>query len=367
MKADQIIKNAKIFTANPNTPQATALVVKDGRFVYVGNEAGLSVYEGKVTDLGGRFVMPGIIDSHVHVTMGAAFEYTDMGTPIQCADKVEALDYMADHIRSNPGLKCYRFVLERKFLKGADITREDLDAICPDSDLLIMEGEAHSVWVNSSFLARLGVTDDTPDPVPGLSYFVRKDGHVTGNIFETAEMRFLLDGAMELTDEQLDAALARWIDYSVKNGVIGVFDAGIPECNPLHERIYARLRDLDRQGKLPVYIDGCYVITAPKQVPEALEELKRFRREFDTEHLKVHTLKIFNDGTLKIETAALVTPYEDTLATGVAAFNKDQIAELLILSVTINIPSTLYNNGEAEKDSADSRISYMSLSLQLTL
>ena len=47
MKVDQIIKNAKIFTSDKNNPQATALVVKDGKFVYVGDEAGLSAYEGK--------------------------------------------------------------------------------------------------------------------------------------------------------------------------------------------------------------------------------------------------------------------------------------------------------------------------------
>ena len=58
MKADQIIKNAKIFTANKNNLQATALVVKDGKFIYVGDEAGLSAYEGEVTDLGGKFIMP---------------------------------------------------------------------------------------------------------------------------------------------------------------------------------------------------------------------------------------------------------------------------------------------------------------------
>ena len=54
MKADHIIKNAKIFTSDKKTPQATALVVKDGKFVYVGNEAGLSNFEGEVTDLGGK-------------------------------------------------------------------------------------------------------------------------------------------------------------------------------------------------------------------------------------------------------------------------------------------------------------------------
>ena len=157
---------------------------------------------------------------------------------------------MAEHIRNNPGLKCYRFVLERKFLKGEDIVKEDLDEICPDGDIVIMEGEAHSVWVNSSFLERLGITDHTLDPVPGLSYFVRENGHPTGNVFETAEMRFLLDGTMDLTDEQLDAALMRWINYCKEFGVGGVFDAGIPENNTLHKRIYARLRELDRQGKL---------------------------------------------------------------------------------------------------------------------
>ena len=68
MKADKIIKNAKIFTSDKAHPMATALVVKDGKFVYVGDEAGLSRYEGEVTDLGGKFIMPGIIDSHVHVT-----------------------------------------------------------------------------------------------------------------------------------------------------------------------------------------------------------------------------------------------------------------------------------------------------------
>ena len=75
MKADHIIKNAKIFTSDKDNPQATALVVKDGKFVYVGDEAGLAAYEGAVTDLGGKFVMPGIIDSHVHVTMPVGFEY----------------------------------------------------------------------------------------------------------------------------------------------------------------------------------------------------------------------------------------------------------------------------------------------------
>ncbi len=347
MKADKIIKNAKIFTSNKDMPQATSLVVKDGKFIYVGDEAGLSDYEGDVTDFNGKFIMPGIIDSHVHVTMPVGFEYKDMGEYIMCDGKKAVLDFIADYIKNNPGKTCYNFLLERVFLHGEEITKEDLDAISGDSEIMILEGEAHSIWANSKLLERHGITDDIIDPVPGLSYYVRKDGHVTGNIFEAAaETRFLIDGAEKLTDEQIDAALKRWIDFSENAGVVGVFDAGIPECNDFHERVYKRLKKMDEKGELPVYIDGCYVITQPRQVPEAIENLKRFKSEYNTKHLKVHTLKIFNDGTLKIETAALVTPYEDTGDKGTAAFNKDQIADLLMQLNEAGLDLHLHTVGE---------------------
>ena len=101
MKADRIIKNAKIYTSDKNNPMATALVVKDGKFVYVGNEAGLANYEGEVTDLGGKFIMPGLIDSHVHITTGVGFEYADLGVPVMCSTKKESLDFMADYIQKS--------------------------------------------------------------------------------------------------------------------------------------------------------------------------------------------------------------------------------------------------------------------------
>ena len=96
MKADRISRNAKIFTADKDPPLASALAVKDGRFVYVGDEFGLSEFEGDVTDLGGKFIMPGIIDSHVHVTFPIGFEYVEMGDAITCNGKQELMDIMKD-------------------------------------------------------------------------------------------------------------------------------------------------------------------------------------------------------------------------------------------------------------------------------
>lgn len=330
MKADQIIKNAKIFTANEDNLQASALAVKDGKFVYVGDEAGLSDFEGEVTDLGGKFIMPGIIDSHVHVTIGAAFEYTDVGEYVVCDSKQKAIEFMAEFIKNNPGRERYRFYLEKAFLNGEDIVKEDLDEICPDSELVILEGECHSAWVNSKVLDKHGIKDDTPDPAPGLSYYVRENGHVTGNAFEAAAWRFLFDHLKEnLTDEMIDAAITRWIQYCQQMGVSAVFDAGFPEHNWLQERFYAYMREMDQQGRLPVYVDGSYFLTNWNEVKAAIEETKRFHREFNTEHLKVHTLKLYMDGTMKIRTASMLTPYEGTDELGANTYSKEEIAEIV--------------------------------------
>ncbi len=347
MNADIIIRNAKIFTSDKDKPLATALVVKDGKFVYVGDEAGLAAYEGEVTDLGGRFIMPGIIDSHVHVTIGIGFEYTDLGVPVMCPTKKDCLNFMADYIKNNPGIKRYRFMMERSCLNGEELSKEDLDAICPDAEIMVLEEEVHSNWVNSKVLEAHGITDDTPDPVPELAYFVRKNGHVTGNSYETASWAILFDEINNLTDEQISAAIARWLDSSIKYGVSCVFDAGFPEQNGANERIYKYLQGLDKQGKLPVYVDGCYVLTQPRKMKEALEGVKRFRDEFNTEHMKVHTLKIFMDGTLRIETAAMVTPYVDTGALGASAFNAEQVAEILKVLNEEGLDLHVHTVGEA--------------------
>jgi len=347
MKADKIIRNAKIFTSDKANPQAAALVVKDGKFVYVGDEAGLSEYEGEVTDLGGKFIMPGIIDSHVHITIPVGFEYAEIDERLEPNGKQEALDLMARFIKEHPGQKRYRFFLEKKYLKGEDIVKEELDAICPDAELQIQEGEGHSIWVNSKILERHGITDDTPDPIPGLAFYVRKDGHVTGNMYEGAtEVPIILDSGMELSDEQVDAALKRWIDFSVEYGVSAVFDAGLPGDMKFHEKVYKRLCELDKQGKLPVYVDGCLVVNAEKDAEEGLEQLKRIQREYNTEHLKVHTMKIFMDGTQKIHTAAMVTPYVDIHTLGSTAFTAEGIAKLLKNLNEANLDLHLHTVGE---------------------
>ena len=89
--------------------------------------------------------MPGILDTHVHVTMPVGFEYADPGLRIECSGKQAVLSVIADYVKKNPGEKRYRFNMEQHILNGEDIVKEDLDAICPDTELMIQEAEGHSI------------------------------------------------------------------------------------------------------------------------------------------------------------------------------------------------------------------------------
>ena len=213
--ADQVVYG-NICTEDAKHPKAMATAIVDGRFAYVGSAEGVQDFIGKDTEVlhfEGKFIMPGIIDSHVHVTTGVGFEYADLGLRFECNGKQEALDFMEKYIKENPGQKRYRFYLERKYLNGEELNRDDLDAICPDAELVIVEGEVHSNWVNSKVLELRDITDETPDPVPRLAYYVHKDGRPIGNSFESASWPFIFDSLRDITDEQIDAAVTRWIEY----------------------------------------------------------------------------------------------------------------------------------------------------------
>ena len=76
MKVDKIIKNAKVFTSDLKNLNATAFAVKDGKFVYVGDDAGILEYEGIVEDMNGKFIMPAIMDSHVHIALPTGMTFS---------------------------------------------------------------------------------------------------------------------------------------------------------------------------------------------------------------------------------------------------------------------------------------------------
>ena len=330
MKVDKIVKNAKVFTSDVKNPNASAFAVKDGKFVYVGDEEGLKNCEGEVTDLGGRFVMPALMDSHVHIPLAIGMNYVVPAENVICSNKAECVKFIDRFVKENPELPDYSFALRLADLHGDQLVKEDLDAICPDKKIVIREEEFHSGWVNSKCLEELGVTDETPDISAGLSYYERdENGHITGHVFEMILIGILLSNSGSITDEQIRESIYPWIDFCKAYGISAVFEAGTPCAPKLHERVCDILKKMDEDGELPIIVDCCYSICTRDECDTVMDTLKRYREKYNTGHLRFNTLKIMLDGTLRIHTGSLLTPYPGTSDMGGVLFNKDELAGII--------------------------------------
>lgn len=312
MKVDKIIKNASVFTSAAKNFHATAFAVKDGKFVYVGDEDGLNDYEGETIDLGGKFVMPGIIDSHVHIAIDTAFEYTPEIVPIICDSKQECLDFVRNYIEENPGRPIYKFILGFFYLHGEKLTCWDLDQISTQTQIVIVEAVGHSGWVNSKVLNDFNLTDDVEDISPNLSRYDKdENGRLTGFSTEAAFQPFNMGHAKDITDEQLRAALQRFIDFCVKMGVTCVYEAGTPENVHHHDRVLKVLCEMDNEGKLPITVESSYMMMDPRQIENCVEVLKGMDEKYHTEHVRCRIMKIMMDGIESGRSAAVIDPYDD--------------------------------------------------------
>ena len=311
-EVDKIVTNARIYTSDSEHPYAEACAIKDGKFVYVGDKAGLDAYRGETADMGGKFIMPAILDGHVHVPFSVAFDYAPPVIWIEGDGKAECLAEIQRTIAENPGQEQYYFSLPYTALHGEKLTKWDLNPISGDAEVIILESEGHSVWANTKALLKHGVTDDTPDLVPGLSTYERdENGKTTGYMIEMTAASFIAGDTERITDEQIIASLNRFFDFCRQYGVSTVLDAGSPGADDFHERVYQILCDLDKEGKLPITFEGCYIAYSPEQLEHAMENLRRYREIYHTEHVRVNTLKVIADGTIGINTAALLEPYAD--------------------------------------------------------
>ena len=176
------ITNARIFTGA--TPEwAEAAKIEDGVFSYVGTAKGLQrhIEPGtQVFDVQGKVVLPGLIDAHTHPG------YVASATEIVALPHTGTLDdvfaALVDHVKANPGDD---FIIggywNTALFDEKGPTKAALDAVVPDRPVMLYDWSGHSQWMNSKALEVLGITRDTADPVPGLSFFYRDaEGNPTG-------------------------------------------------------------------------------------------------------------------------------------------------------------------------------------------
>ena len=185
--SDLVIVNGRVYTSEPSQPVAEAFAVKNGRFTAVGRSddiRNLATARTTVIDARTRTVVPGFIDAHTHPAWGGIEEMLGVNCDLRSIDEITR----AIHTRAAdtpPG----RWVLGFKYddTRTRDhrrITREDLDAACPDRPVQIKHRGGHLSWYNSQAFAAAGVTVNTLDPQGGV--FVRRNGQLDGCVEEKA-------------------------------------------------------------------------------------------------------------------------------------------------------------------------------------
>lgn len=326
-----ILKNGKIFTADEKNPWAEMIAIRGGFFEKVGenSEAGSLLESGtKVIDLKGRTVLPGFIDSHTHIGLSVMMGGEDDSMPIwDCKSKAEILSKLRSYVKAHPFRLYYgAFFGQVEALAGETLTREDLDKIVKHRPVILMEQECHSAWLNSGAMKFMKLREDIEDPAPGYSYYERDaNGRLTGCIKEMT-MLPLLSMAGNVSDKEMKAGILKITNYLLDHGVTTVYDAG----NYFKEEdTYKLLAEMDRKGELPIRWEATYIITTPDKADIAIDELKRYKSRYETEHLKFNTIKIMFDGTHRIHTAKLISPYNDVDTTGGTMLSEEKLYQLL--------------------------------------
>ncbi|HZQ91889.1 MAG TPA: amidohydrolase family protein [Terriglobales bacterium] len=295
-------------------PRAQAMAVRDGRIVAVGTTAEISKLKGKdteVVDLGGRFVMPGFNDAHLHLANGG-FEQLNVNLV-----GTKSLDEMLQRIaaraaQTNPG----EWVVgrgwdETKWTAPQLPTRQDLDKVTGDHPAFFGRVDGHSIVANTAALKLAGVTRETPDPMGGK--IVRDaQGEATGVMRDTAEnlvtraQGTLASGATRQgvsspgAPSQRRKAAELALADAARWGVTSAQDNSAWEDFLVYE-------DLEREGKLTLRISEWLPFDAP------LATLQAHRAHHAATDALLHTgmLKGFMDGSLGSHSAAMLAPYAD--------------------------------------------------------
>ncbi|MDH4126180.1 MAG: amidohydrolase [Gammaproteobacteria bacterium] len=332
--ADFVFRNGRVYTVDAAMPWAEAVAVRDDRIVYVGGNAGAAVYVGDATeqiDLGGKLLLPGFIDSHMHLIDERGLA-TALSLQTESGSIQGWVQEIADYAAANPTKEVvfgYGFMASAFGAEGP--TRQLIDAVVPDRPVLIIDEGLHSAWVNTAALTRLNITRDTPDPVPGFSYYKRDaDGNATGFLLEDTANQAMTDLEVA-TAEAVARGTAIIIDLLNQNGVTSVFDAGAFSAGAAD--IDAVLAGLETQGALTVRIVGSMFVLSPGQIATAVQSVEAMRQSVRGDHYHYNTLKILNDGTIEGRTAAMFEDYRgegiEPGNAGSTVFSETELVEMI--------------------------------------
>lgn len=305
MKADLILVNADIRTMDARHPWAKAMAVRDGRIIGLGTDAevrAMAETGARVIDAGGRLVLPGFQDAHIHLQMGGL----DLVQTAQLYDATTIGELQAGlsaHATGFKGPMVWGAGWQPGFFGDANLTRAVLDAVVPDRPCLVYDSNFHNACLNSAACRMVGLYKGMEDPLNG--HVVRDgDGEPTGMLHEEA-IHWAVKYLPETDHATHVAGVRAGQAHANRNGITGVVDPWIVDHI---ERAYG---ELDAAGALTLRISGAAIVRADDTTEGALDRLETIRRRHTGPRFRVNAAKFFMDGGLENRTAAMIAPYAD--------------------------------------------------------
>ena len=308
--ADYVFKNGAIYTMDGQNPKAQAIAVSGKHIAYVGNNDGAQAFIGdktKVTDLKGQMLLPGFVEAHIHPNLA----FFTKGADLQCDTVQELLARVKAQADAHPDAKAiqgfgWRYIL----FPTTGPNKADLDKLFPDRPVLLVAIDV-SQRVGEQQGARDGGDQcQNPRPRAGRELLpARSQDRRADRLGRRDRRRTGGPGQAESahTGGQ-NAATAEQLPKFAAAGITAAFDAGIAtmptECG------LEGYQQLEKDGKLPLRIVGCYYWNNP-EVTDPVAKVLALRDKFHSELVQVRTLKIMLDGGESQHTAVMLKPYAD--------------------------------------------------------
>lgn len=297
---DVLLLHGHIYTGNPRQPWAEAVAVRDGHIAAIGDDRVIAEHHRdirEVLDLRGRTVMPGIVDSHLHMLFGAyALHALNLTTPersITAAKPEELVARLRAYAASHPNDLVLLGRADFSAAPPSTPTSELLDRAVPDRPVVIHNSSEHSLWVNSAALRLAGITDyPVADAQEERGIIRDASGRPRGVLIEAGMEVMERAVSARIPEEAKLAMLEEATRYLNRSGITSVVNA----TGSLAElKLYATLRD---RGKLTVRTRTALgaVAVAHRLTPELLAELESARSNYHDEWVAANLVKFFADG-----------------------------------------------------------------------
>jgi len=302
--ADTVYINGKIYTVDESQPWAEAVAIKDQTILFVGSDDQVRAHIGPDTethDLGGRMMLPGFQDAHMH-PIDSALDILSCSLYSQWTLE-EYLQSLADCAAANPDAEWIRgggWSLD-VFGPGGIASKKLLDDVVPDRPVYLESKDGHTGWVNSRALQLMGIDSSTPDPQTGTIDRDPVTGDAIGTLQEDAVV--LAYAAMpERTVEEHIKGLRYTRDMLHQLGITAIQAGHGPEKDL---QAFLALDDKNELGLRTVATFYWHEDVEDDQLPDMLELRKRHTRG----NVRPISIKVFQDGVVENFTAGMLEPY----------------------------------------------------------